>query len=407
MRKFWNIVIHLGVDEAVNPLEVRFITLVNALAAVVSLFYLSYILILIRYLLQIKFLIYFLATAGILNLGTLLLNYFKLYFLARQYFHFVSLTSVIILSVLLGKETLIHFFLLESIVAAFFIYPVREKLFMYAKIFIDGSVFIALEIWLSYHGAMSDVSPDFFAIIKYGVLAGLLILMVAIAFYSYAIINRSEARLEKERQKSENLLLNILPKSVTKRLKVDAGCIADRFDEATILFSDIVNFSEMVKTMPADKMVSMLDEIFTEFDLIADQYGLEKIKTIGDAYMVAGGVPEPSADHCKSIANMALSMQRAVQTKLSRKFPGLKLRIGIHIGPVVAGVIGQRKFIYDLWGDSVNTASRMESCGLEDKIQVSSEVYERLKNHYQFEFRGDIDMKGKGKMPAYFLIDRK
>ena len=151
----------------------------------------------------------------------------------------------------------------------------------------------------------------------------------------------------------------------------------------------------------------MLDEIFTEFDFIADKYGLEKIKTIGDAYMVVGGIPEPRVDHCEAIVNMALDMQRLIHDKYFEKYKGLKLRIGIHRGPVVAGVIGQRKFSYDLWGDSVNTASRMESQGIEGKIQVTQKVYEKLKNHYYFEYRGNIEIKGKDKMATYFLISRK
>ena len=234
-----------------------------------------------------------------------------------------------------------------------------------------------------------------------------MLLIIAISFYTYTIINRAEARLEEEQKKSESLLLNILPKSIAQRLKDGSGRIADHFEEATILFSDIVNFTKMVKTMSADKVVSMLDEIFTEFDLIADRYGLEKIKTIGDSYMVVGGIPEARADHCEAIADMALSMQQVMRDKYFQKYEGIKLRIGIHSGSVVAGVIGQRKFTYDLWGDSVNIASQMESQCIEDKIQVTQEVYERLKDHYQFKYRGNIEVKGQDKIATYFLVSRK
>lgn len=247
--------------------------------------------------------------------------------------------------------------------------------------------------------------------------AVLIFLLIALSLFSirrwhelrHEILERRKAEeaIQELNKELESLLLNILPKSIAQRLKDGSGRIADHFEEATILFSDIVNFTKMVKTMSADKVVSMLDEIFTEFDLIADRYGLEKIKTMGDSYMVVGGIPEARADHCEAIADMAIRMQQVMHDKYFQKYKGIKLRIGIHSGSVIAGVIGKRKFTYDLWGDSVNIASRMESQCIENKIQVTQEVYERLKDRYNFEYRGDIEAKGQDKITAYFLLSRK
>jgi adenylate cyclase len=407
MKRLWYRISHLGVDKMARPSEVRFVVLVNTLAVVVSLFELSYVPLFISYLPGTQILLYLQVSIGILNLFTLLLNYYGYFLIARIYFGLLSIVVLNAMSLFLGSEFLVHFFLLESIVVAFFIYPAREKRLMYSVVLLYVLSFIGLEVWFASHAPVLKVEHNFFIIGKYSVIGGLIFLIVAISFYSYSIINSSEALLEEERQKSEDLLLNILPEVIAKRLKTCPELIADDFQEATVLFADICNFSGMTNTMSADELVNMLDEVFSEFDSIADRHALEKIKTIGDEYMVAGGIPVPRADHCEAVANMALEMQNVVHNTLSKKYDGLKLRIGIHSGPVVAGVIGKKKFSYDLWGDSVNTASRMELHCIEDKIQVTQEVYERLRDQYQLEYRGNIEIKGKDKISTYFLISRK
>lgn len=216
---------------------------------------------------------------------------------------------------------------------------------------------------------------------------------------------QAEAALRAEQEKSERLLLNILPQSIAERLKQAPHSIADRFDEATILFADIVNFTGFSGAISPADLVDRLNDIFSAFDSLAEQYGLEKIKTIGDAYMVVGGIPTFRPDHVEAIAKMALAMQQEIgQFQRDDREP-FSLRIGIHTGPVVAGVIGTKKFIYDLWGDTVNVASRMESQGVPGKIQVTETIYEKLKHAFAFEPRGTIDVKGKGKMVTYWLQD--
>lgn len=230
---------------------------------------------------------------------------------------------------------------------------------------------------------------------------------ISVFFHDITTRKKMESELRKERNKTENLLLNLLPEPIAERLKEEPGVIADKFEKATILFADLVNFTQISTTMSATKLVYLLNEIFSTFDELTEKHGLEKIKTIGDAYMVAGGIPIVRPDHAEASAEMALDMLVAID-ELNVKLEGtFDLRIGINSGPVVAGVIGTKKFIYDLWGNAVNTASRMESHGVPGRIQVSFYTYELLRDKYEFEERGSIDIKGQGEMRTYFLTGPK
>ena len=214
-----------------------------------------------------------------------------------------------------------------------------------------------------------------------------------------------EDSLKVEQEKSENLLLNILPKAIVHQLKIGNNAIASRSENVTILFADIVDFTDLSTKVSPNQLVSMLNEIFSCFDMLADQFGLEKIKTIGDAYMVVGGLPTPRDDHAEAIAEMALAMQKEITAFKRDDGKSFRLRIGINTGPVVAGVIGIRKFIYDLWGDAVNIASRMESHGIAGGIQVTTATYELLKEQYSFWHRGKIYIKGRGELDTYMLLE--
>jgi len=214
----------------------------------------------------------------------------------------------------------------------------------------------------------------------------------------------AEERLRYEQAQSERLLLNILPSSIAERLKDKEETIADYFPDVTVLFADLVGFTEIAANTEAVELVQLLNGIFSAFDALTEYHQLEKIKTIGDAYMVVGGLPQHRDDHAAAIANMAIDMLLAVAEYNRIHNSHLSMRIGINTGAVVAGVIGTKKFIYDLWGDTVNTASRMESQGLPGCIQVTSQTYEVLKDLYTFEYRGTMKIKGKGDMPTYFLL---
>jgi adenylate cyclase len=228
-----------------------------------------------------------------------------------------------------------------------------------------------------------------------------------LSVFLYERLRRAEFQarreLEEEQKKSERLLLNILPEAVAHQLKQEHRTIAESFPEATVLFADIVGFTQLSSGIPPYEMVSLLNQIFSTFDLLAERHGLEKIKTIGDSYMVVGGLPIERVGHVEAIADMALDMLTAMTEFNQQLAKPFSIRIGINTGPVVAGVIGVRKFIYDLWGDTVNVASRMESQGLPDQIQVTQAVYERLQDRYRFAVRGAIDVKGKGEMMVYLL----
>ncbi len=234
------------------------------------------------------------------------------------------------------------------------------------------------------------------------------VLVVATVWYALREIARAEAAMEVEYERSESLLTNILPASVAARLKDPArDVIADGYDDASILFADIAGFTKRASdTAPAD-LVRFLDRLYTDFDGLVDKHGLEKIKTSGDSYMVVSGVPEPRGDHVEALANLALDMARAVDGLKDPHGRPVPLRIGLAAGPVVAGVVGARRFFYDVWGDAVNLASRMESTDPEGRIQVPQDVYERLKDDFVLEERGDVDIKGKGLIHTWYLVGRR
>jgi len=216
-------------------------------------------------------------------------------------------------------------------------------------------------------------------------------------------LQEANYQLEMEHQKSEGLLLNILPEAIAERLKSGEGNIAESFDNVTVLFADIVGFTQLSAATPPGELVTMLNDIFSAFDFLAEQHNLEKIKTIGDSYMVVGGVPTPQDDHAHAIMAMAMDMLAAIEDFNRRYRQSLSIRIGIASGPVVAGVIGAKKFVYDLWGDTVNTASRMESHGVPGQIHISQSTFELLQDDFAFESRGVIEVKGKGQVETYFL----
>ncbi len=220
-------------------------------------------------------------------------------------------------------------------------------------------------------------------------------------------LTETAAALQEEKKRAEQLLLNILPLPIATKLKEGHQTIADDHADVTVLFADLVGFTSLSSTMSPTKLIVLLNMVFSMFDYMAEDFGLEKIKTIGDAYMVVGGLPEPRPDHAQAVASMSLAMQQEILQMSEESGFSLNMRIGIATGPVVAGIIGTKKFIYDLWGDTVNVASRMESSGLPGKIQVTTETSTRLQESFLLEPRGAIQVKGKGTMETYWLLGRK
>lgn len=216
----------------------------------------------------------------------------------------------------------------------------------------------------------------------------------------------AEEELRRQRLRAERLLLNVLPQKIAERLKRGHKSIADNFADVSVLFADLVNFTQLSSEMPAGELVTLLNDIFSAFDDLVERYDIEKVKTIGDAYMAVAGMPTPHPNHAEAIANLALDMRTVIQQFSSPAGKPFQLRIGIHTGSVIAGVIGTKKFSYDLWGDTVNVASRMESQGAAGRIQVTEDVYALLRDRYILTPRGAIAIKGKGSMVTYWLDER-
>ena len=228
--------------------------------------------------------------------------------------------------------------------------------------------------------------------------------IVGVSFVALMLLVTFAKGRETAQERVEALLLNILPGEIAERLQAEPNAIADHFNDASILFADVVDFTPLASRLDAREVVGLLDRLFTSFDELVDRYRVEKIKTIGDCYMVAAGVPRPRPDHAQALAGLALEMKECAHTCL----PGsdLRLRIGISSGPVVAGVIGRRRFLYDLWGDTVNMASRMASHGASAEIQITRPTWELLRDDFVTESRGLVDVKGKGEVETWRLVGR-
>jgi adenylate cyclase len=235
------------------------------------------------------------------------------------------------------------------------------------------------------------------------IIGGVYLLLAIIAWYSRRVTMRAESAARAEHARSEALLTNLLPPAIAARLKRDRGAIAERHDDVAVVFADIVGFTEASAVMPPEDVVARLNLIFSTFDDLTERHGAEKIKTIGDAYMAAVGVPEPRTDHVEAAADLALSLRTATDELVAQLRAPLALRIGLHAGPVVAGVLGTSKLVYDLWGDTVNVASRMESTGEPGKIQITREVADRLRGGYAIAARGAHEVKGRGVLETFFL----
>jgi adenylate cyclase len=234
------------------------------------------------------------------------------------------------------------------------------------------------------------------------------ILAVAVLWFALREIRRTREAMEAEYERSEQLLGNILPATIAQRLKDPArSIIADKYDDASILFADIAGYTKRASNTAPGDLVRFLDRLYTDLDALVDRHGLEKVKTSGDSYMVVSGVPEPRPDHIEALACLALDMADAVADLKDPQGQAVPLRIGLAAGPVVAGVVGARKFFYDVWGDAVNVASRMETTDVEGRIQVPQNVYERIRHAFVLEERGAVDVKGKGVMNTWYLVGRR
>lgn len=307
----------------------------------------------------------------------------------------------------LGWDYGFQYFLLVIVAFAFMMnfQPMAIPIGMFlVSLFSFLGFYYHVQYWLDPHVDLGEMTQEIFLMAN--VTTAFTILAIMSYVYSEAA-RKAEAALDIEKQKSERLLLNILPAPIAERLKEDNCIIADHFDSTTVMFSDIVGFTAMSEKIAPAELVAYLNRMFSAFDDLAEKHDLEKIKTIGDAYMVAGGFPEKRACHAKDVSRMALEMLEVVEKFNEGVEYPVSIRIGIHTGPAVAGVIGIKKFAYDVWGDTVNTASRMESTGMPGRIQLSEYAAAELEDDFVIEERGMVDLKGKCQMKTYWLIGER
>jgi class 3 adenylate cyclase len=310
---------------------------------------------------------------------------------------FTQLAEVLVQTVALGgivNSDVLMLFGLLTVIGALIVFSARTAFFW----FLGYLASLVLAVVLP-----ESIDPLYEAEPSAGGVAGIAASVAAFLFFGMAYFVRQRDRFQKQ---SDDLLHNILPNEIATRLKTDTSMIADDFPHASVLFADVVGFTPMSAGMTPPQLVGLLNHVFTTFDKFVEELGCEKIKTVGDEYMVAAGVPVPRDDHAEAIAELALKIRDHVA---SHDFDGhhLQLRIGINSGPVVAGIIGTHKFSYDLWGDTVNTASRMESGGLPGQIQITNATFQLLNGYgYHFEPRGSITVKGKGDMTTWLLTGR-
>ncbi len=408
MKTLWNKLLALGVITTFEEIDIKHIKLLNALTLFSGLFCLSYFAIETPYYPITKWLIICLIITTTLFFSVFWLNHKSHYLAARLLFNLVGILHISIHILALGTQTNAQFFLLFVIMTAFFIYPKSERLYQYAIVALSAVIFIFFDVYFYLPNQPLLIVPErLLLLFEMSFDFGILLFLIGFSHSISEHYEQAEQLLALEKQYSDTLLHNILPKSIVKRLKKDPIIIADRFEATTILFADIVGFTKLSEKTPPADLVNLLNQMFSIFDELTERYGLEKIKTMGDAYMVAGGLPVATTSHAQSIADLALEMRVRLKQFNREQQQEFNIRIGIHTGTVIAGVIGIKKFVYDIWGDTVNVASRMESHGIPGQIQVSDTTYQILKEQYEFEERGVIEVKGKGEMRVYLLRGKK
>jgi adenylate cyclase len=318
----------------------------------------------------------------------------------------VAFTSITVVCWHLGTGSGMQFYYLVAATLMVLILGVDHILLASVVAALGAATVIVLELVVPYD---TGVQPDW--AFKSGFIFNVVsawVMVVAVVWYALREIRRAREAMEAEYERSERLLTNILPATIAERLKDPSrNIIADRYDDASILFADIAGYTERASDTSPTDLVRFLDRLYTDLDALVDRHGLEKVKTSGDAYMVVSGVPDPRDDHVEALACLALDMADAVSGLKDAQGREVPIRIGLAAGPVVAGVVGARKFFYDVWGDAVNVAARMETTDVEGRIQVPQDVYERLNHAFLFEERGNVDVKGKGVMHTWYLVGRR
>jgi class 3 adenylate cyclase len=399
-------IIDLGTNRQPNPIFAKHIRFTNSVALFVCLFIIPNSALAFYYyqpLLLLFYILHFIFIALVF-----LFNYSGKRVFASAWFSSVAILFVTFYAIEFTLDSYNFVFLSMIIFLQFFLFSAAEKKHIAIFTVITIFCFVSAVVWQELHmNPLIPLSKGLLEAQRWNSLIGIPFLSTIFGIYAFSTIHNAEQAVAREKEKTERLLLNILPQSIAERFKNDQSFLAEAYPSVSVLFADIVEFTRFSEKVAPDDLVKFLNEVFSKFDSITEAFGLEKIKTIGDAYMVAGGVPTPLDNHVHRICGMAIKMQEVIQEIKSPNGEPVLIRIGISTGPITAGVIGVKKFIYDLWGDTVNTASRMESLAEGGSIQITSDVYELIKNEFDCKARGTIEVKGKGAMMTYFLVGSK
>lgn len=347
------------------------------------------------------------ASFAALFLFCLVANYARFHDAVRMALTVFACVDYVGVCLMLGPAAGADVYALAFVVVPFLIFTRDERVLMWLAYAVIAVSVVAVQVGFRYVLPIVAMDPGDIPNSRLFCLIGAGAIVTGASIYYHLAVAAAERRLEGEILRSEDLLSNILPVPISDRLKRRENPIADECNDVTVLFADIVGFTSFAMRRSPEKVVSVLNEVFYRFDELTEQLGLEKIKTIGDAYMVACGLPKPRADHAQAIADMGLGMLAAMEDLKRETGSDVTLRIGIHSGRVVAGVIGKNKYSYDLWGDTVNIASRIESTGEQSRVHLSETTYELLKQDFDFTDRRTVELKGRGAMNSYFLVGRK
>jgi adenylate cyclase len=397
MFKLISKILNCGIDQNTSVTDAKYIHIVNTLIFIFFFAMVFNIPMNIAYLPDSLSILLLVIINGLLSLSVFLFNAYKKYTLATIAAFTITSTHLCITELVVGTAHDLHYYLLVILFVLFFSLKKEQKFILWSL-----TAYISLCFFVSIYGSKLGLIPFPDSYNQAAKLSNSFLIFAtcfAIASYMRNTYIKSENNLALIRNRSEELLLSILPESIAHRLRNSPGLIADRFESATVLFADLVNFKSQASHLNESESVDLLNDIFDKIDIITEKYALEKIKTIGNSYMLVGGVPEFHPDHQRSVGRAALD----IRNMLIQKFPLISVRIGIDTGSLVAGVIGKHRFIYDLWGDCVNTASRMETHGIIGEIQVTDRFYQHTASYFNYTERGLVSIKGKGKMKLWLL----
>ncbi len=319
----------------------------------------------------------------------------------------VSVLQIVSLTRLIGAAAGTTFLSLIPILGSLLLFSRREVRWRWLALGLTVGVALVVHLPAFPTEPIVRLDASSVPLARFLILSLAALLVIGVVLWNDRLVATAQEELEREKQRSEELLLNVLPEPVADRLKRGVNPLADRFDQVTVLFADIVGFTSFAADNEPEEVVAVLNEIFSGFDALAERHGVEKIKTIGDAYMIGSGLPAPRRDHAGAAAEIALGMLEHVRRVEARRGFEIRVRVGIHSGRVVAGVIGQKKFAYDLWGDTVNVASRLEASGEASRIHVSDETRRLLADRYEFESCGETELRGRGSISTHFLVGRR